>query len=168
MADSSRAITTPALDLVLTGGLSILAMGLLLAWGFGFDGPVQFVAGDWITLMILVNATHFMASYRLLYVSRDQILGNRWSAIYVPLGLLAVFATAALGVEREWIVSNLIFGSSVYLAWHYTGQAWGMVSSFSRIMGVEYTATERLCIRSGMRSLLALHVLYAFYVRVTT
>ena len=136
-------------------------MGLLLAWGFGFDGPVQFVAGDWITLMILVNATHFMASYRLLYVSRDQILGNRWSAIYVPLGLLAVFATAALGVEREWIVSNLIFGSSVYLAWHYTGQAWGMVSSFSRIMGVEYTATERLCIRSGMRSLLALHVLYA-------
>jgi hypothetical protein len=36
-----------------------------------------------------------------------------------------------------------------------------MVSSFSRIMGIEYTSLERICIRSGMRVLLVLHVLFA-------
>jgi hypothetical protein len=161
MSETAPAITTRTLDLVLTGGLSALAMGLLLAWAVAFDGSLEFVNGDWIALLILVNAPHFMASYRLLYVSREQIVENRWSAIYVPLALLGVLGWAALGHHSQWIVSNLIFASSIYLAWHYTGQAWGMVSAFSRVMGIEFTNLERLCIRSGMRVLLALHVLFA-------
>ena len=73
MSETAPAITTRTLDLVLTGGLSALAMGLLLAWAVAFDGSLEFVNGDWIALLILVNAPHFMASYRLLYVSREQI-----------------------------------------------------------------------------------------------
>jgi hypothetical protein len=75
--------------------------------------------------------------------------------------LLAILLWAAIGTQQALIVENLIFASSIYLAWHYTGQAWGMVSSFSRILDVDYTSSERFCIRSGMRILLALHVLYA-------
>jgi hypothetical protein len=51
--------------------------------------------------------------------------------------------------------------SSIYLAWHYTGQAWGMVSAFSQISNIRYAPRERRMIRFGMRTLLALHVLYA-------
>lgn len=161
MAERAPSITTPLLDLFTTGGLSIFAMGALLAWAFVSGDSLAFVDGDWLVFLILVNSPHFMASYRLLYVSRQEILENRWSAIYVPLMLLAILAWAAIGPARVFIVQNLILASSIYLAWHYTGQAWGMVSSFSRILGVDYTGRERLCIRSGMRALLALHVLFA-------
>ena len=162
MQARSPSITTPTLDLVITGGLSIFAMGLLLLWGSVGGGSLEFVNGDWIVLMLLINSTHFMASYRLLYVSREEVLANRWSALYVPAGLLGLLALAGLGFARNGIIENLVLVSSVYLAWHYTGQAWGMVSAFSRILGVEFTQTERYSIRGGMRILLVLHVLFAF------
>lgn len=161
VTERAPSITTPLVDLITTGGLSILAMGVLLVWALAFKGPVDFVDGDWIVLMILINSSHFTASYRLLYVSRQEILGNRWSAIFVPAMLLAILGWAAFGSAQAWIVRNLVLASSIYLAWHYTGQAWGMVSSFSRILGVEYNGIERVCIRSGMRVLLVLHVLFA-------
>jgi hypothetical protein len=154
-------ITTPSLDVLLSGGLSVGAMGALLAWAFAFDGSVTFVDHDWLALAILLNATHFMASYRLLYVSREEVLGNPWSALFVPILLLGALGVAAFGGPRDWIVQQLVLASSIYLAWHYTGQAWGMVSAFSRILGVEYTRLESLGIRSGMRTLLAVHVLFA-------
>ena len=159
-------ITTPSLDVLMTGGLSIVAMGALLTWSLAFDGSVAFVDHDWLTLAILLNATHFMASYRLLYVSRAEIIGNPWSAIYVPVALIALLCFAAVGESRGWIVQQLVLGSSIYLAWHYTGQAWGMVSAFSRILGVDYTRKERLCIQGGTYALLALHVLFALSGRV--
>jgi len=162
MQDRAPSITTPAADVVMTGGLSIVGMSALLVWALGFDGNVDFVSGEWLVPTILLNATHFTASYRLLYVSKAEILANRWSAIFVPGLLLALLAVAAADIGRTWIVSNLVLGSSVYLAWHYTGQAWGMVSAFSRILGIQFTELERHCIRGGMRVLLVLHVLYAF------
>ena len=157
----SPSITTPTLDLVITGGLSTFAMGLLLLWWAAWGGSLEFVDGDWIVLMVLINSTHFMASYRLLYVSREEVLLNRWSAIFVPAGLLGLLAIAAAGFARNEIIQNLVFASSVYLAWHYTGQAWGMVSAFGRILGVKFTQNERYAIRGGMRILLALHVLFS-------
>lgn len=162
MSERAPAITTPTFDLLMTGSLSAFVMAALLAYHFGLGGRVDFVQGDWLLFLIALNATHFMASYRLLYVSREEILGNRWSALYVPAALLAVWGLAVADVARTEIVDNLVLGSSVYLAWHYTGQAWGMVSAFSRILGVRFTDRERLAIRSGMRILLALHVLFAF------
>ena len=162
MSERAPAITTPTFDLLMTGSLSAVVMAALLAYHLGFGGRVDFVDGDWLFFMVAVNATHFMASYRLLYVSREEILGNRWSAIFVPAALVAIWGLAVLDVARAAIVDNLVFVSSVYLAWHYTGQAWGMVSAFSRILGVRFDGRERLAIRSGMRILLTLHVLFAF------
>lgn len=165
MTPRAPSITTPPFDVVMTGGLSLVAMGAILAWSFASGREPGFVDGDWLVPLILVNATHFMASYRLLYVSKAEILSHRWAAIYVPAGLLLVLALAGSGIERTWIVGNLVLVSSIYLAWHYTGQAWGMVSAFSRILGLDFTSTERRCIRGGMRILLVLHVLFAVYGR---
>ncbi len=161
MSSPRAAIATPAADALMTGGLSILGMGAILVALLVFGARVGFVDGDWIAITILVNSTHFMASYRLLYVSKSEVLANRWSAIYVPVLLVGIYLFAAFGTERARTFDVLVFLSSIYLAWHYTGQAWGMVATFGHIVGIRFASWERLCIRAGMRALLALHVLFA-------
>ena len=42
MATRAPSITTPALDVILTGGLSLLAMVFVLIWAFGLGGSVDF------------------------------------------------------------------------------------------------------------------------------
>ena len=96
MTARAPSITTPTFDVVMTGGLSLVVMSAILAWSFASGQEAGFVNGEWLVPMILVNATHFMASYRLLYVSKAEILDNRWSAIYVPIALLSVLGLAAL------------------------------------------------------------------------
>lgn len=173
MPSRPAAVSTPLLDGLLTGGISILGMGLILTYfavvqfaGAGAgntsaESAVRFVQGDWIALTILINSTHFMASYRLLYVSKAEIVANRWSAIVVPAILLGVLVVGAVSPARATIYGWLLLVSSLYLAWHYTGQAWGMVASFGHLHGVRFENSERLAIRFGMRALLALHLLYA-------
>lgn len=158
---SLPAITTAFWDAWLTGGLSILGMGAVLAWLLLFGGEVAFSDADWIALTILINSTHFLASYRLLYSSRAELTAHRWSTLYVPAALLAILVVAAASPQRDLVYAQLVFLSSIYLAWHYTGQAWGMISVASRLTGVDYTSRERAMIRFGLRTLLALHVLFA-------
>ncbi|MFK7896418.1 MAG: hypothetical protein AB8G23_11310 [Myxococcota bacterium] len=171
MPQRAPAVSTPLLDGLLTGGISILGMGALLAYfafislsGAGIGGgerALGFVQGDWIALTILINSTHFMVSYRILYVSKAEIFANRWSTLIVPCLLMGLLLFGAISPEQATIYGWLVLVSSLYLAWHYTGQAWGMVASFGHLHGVRFTNTERLAIRFGMRALLALHLLYA-------
>ncbi len=161
MGRMRAAITTPFWDAFLTGGVSIVGMGAVLAYVLLFQGQIAFSDADWIALTILVNSTHFMASYRLLYSSRTEIAAHRWSTIFIPALLFGTLVLAAFSRERDAVYAQLVFLSSIYLAWHYTGQAWGMVSAFSQIANLRYSPRERLMIRFGMRTLLALHVLYA-------
>jgi hypothetical protein len=64
------------------------------------------------------------------------------------------------------MVVVLISVSSAYLAWHYTGQVWGMMASFSALEGRGFDKTERLLIRSGLRILLAWHVTWFLYTQL--
>lgn len=160
--DARRAaITTPFWDALLTGGLSLVGMAGVLFAVLVLGREVAFTEADWIALTILVNSTHFMASYRLLYSSRAEILAHRWSTIGVPALLLGTLVGAAFSPLRNTVYAWLVLLSSIYLAWHYTGQAWGMVSAFGQLEGIRFSARERQAIRFGLRSLLALHVLYA-------
>lgn len=161
MGAGRPAITTPFWDAFLTGGLSIVGMSAVLAYLLLAGRPIAFADADWIALTILVNSTHFMASYRLLYSSRAEIAAHRWSTIGVPVLLFGTLVGAAFVPVRDMVYAQLLFLSSVYLAWHYTGQAWGMVSVFGRLAQIGFTTRERFLIRFGLRTLLALHVLYA-------
>jgi hypothetical protein len=154
------AISTPVWDGLLTGGLCLVGMGGLLLFRAS-GGEVVFRERDWVALAILLNSPHFMASYRVLYASREGVLRHRWATIGVPLVLLGVITAAALARDATPILRVLVLVSSVYLAWHYAGQTWGMVATFSRLAGVSYTERERRCLRAGPRSLLVLHVLFA-------
>ena len=156
------AIVTPFWDGVTVGGLSLVAMASALAYVYLLGGEFgTFDKFDWIVLSILINATHFMASYRLLYDSLDHVRNAPWAAIYVPLILIALLAYRMLGPGREVVADGILLVSSLYLGVHYTGQAWGMVSSFGHLSGVRFETKERWAIRSGLRVLLVLHVLIA-------
>jgi hypothetical protein len=66
-ADSSSAILAPRLDALLSGTLSI---ALLIALSIlGILNVSTLPLQDFLILTILINGTHFMASYRLLYSS---------------------------------------------------------------------------------------------------
>jgi len=154
MSASTPAITIPWLDAFCVGGFSFLLV------------PVFFVVGPEVffekilVLTIAINMPHFIASYRLLYQRREMIERYRWAAIYVPCALLA-YAGGSLALVPVTVlpVYVLLVGSGVYLAWHYTGQAWGMMASFAYLAGRPFEASERILIRRGLVALLVFHAI---------
>ena len=118
-------------------------------------------------LATLINMPHFMASYRLVYRSRESILRHKWASIYVPAILLVYIVIALWEAQYSpWMVVVLVSVSSAYLAWHYTGQVWGMMASYSYLEGASFEKRERFLIRTGLRILLAWHVTWFLYTQL--
>src|SRR3982750_3158838 len=125
-----KAILSPALDLLCVGGLSLIVFVPLLLSGRADLVLIGAGAQAWIATAI--NMPHFMASYRLVYGSREMILKHRWASIYLPAILfLYIIAAIWMAQSSQVLVYGLITVASVYLAWHYTGQVWGMMASFT-------------------------------------
>ncbi len=156
------AIISPTVDLLLVGGLSLIAFVPLL-----FSGRSDLLiasTGVQAAITAVVNMPHFMASYRIVYRSREMILRHKWASLYVP-GILLVATLAAIW-EAQYstvLVTLLVTVSGGYLAWHYTGQAWGMMASHAVLAGMSYDKTERFLIRGSLRVLLVWHVTWFFY-----
>lgn len=165
MSSRSPAILSPTLDLLLVGGLSLLVfVPLLLS---GRTDLVIIGAGAQAWVATFVNMPHFMASYRLVYRSREMVLKHKWASMYVPAILLAYIALAlwkAKDAPELGII--LVTVSSAYLAWHYTGQVWGMMASFAYLEGTTFDKRERLLIRTGLRVLLAWQVTWFLYTQI--
>ncbi len=141
----------------LTEGLSLSVSGI--PWG---NIIVVGVLGT------LINTPHFMASYHLLYRKREYITRHKLASIWVPLIFVATvgfaFLTPTSGSNsplNSVVVDCLIFLNFVLLAWHYTGQAWGMTGAFAYIGGIRMDGLERKLIRCGYYTLLVWHVLWA-------
>ena len=112
----------------------------------------------------LVNMPHFLASYRMVYRTRESIRQHPWAAIYVPT-LLLISCIGAVYASR-WTdvpISALLTISSSYLAWHYTGQAWGMMATFTHLDGNPFNRIERRLIRGSLFILTAWHIVWFFY-----
>lgn len=152
------AIVTPFIDGLLSGGLALTAMTAVLVY-LWMGGEVSFSQEDWLTLAVLVNGAHFMASYRVLYSSKDHLRKYPWATLGVPIIFSGVILVAALSPDASRLQRPLFFINTIYLAWHYAGQTWGMIATYSRIAGVSYTPSELFRLRAGPRSLMAFHVL---------
>ena len=114
-----------------------------------------------------INMPHFMASHRLVYRDRRTILQHRWASIYMPI-ILAVAIILAL-LEAQYSTAGvviLISIASAYLAWHYTGQVWGMMASYAYLEGTSFDVTERRLVRTSLRILLAWHVTWFLYTQL--
>jgi hypothetical protein len=110
-----------------------------------------------------------MGAYGLLYRPKDNIKKYPFAAIYVPLALVllllvAVFSADTSGVQGLAVNQDIAYvvwlGAAFYLAWHYTGQAWGMIATFSKLSGLELNKFEKYGIRVGLRLLLLWHVVW--------
>jgi hypothetical protein len=156
---SSRAIVSPAIDTLAVGGLSLLAfVPLLLS---GRTDLVLISPGAQATIAALINMPHFLASYRMVYRSREMVLRHQWASLWIPL-ILAFYIVVAIYQSQytPTLVTMLLVVSSGYLAWHYTGQAWGMMATYAHLDGSSFTNEERLLVRGGLRILLAWHVVW--------
>lgn len=159
------AILNPVLDLLFVGGLSLIVFVPLLLTGR--TDLVIIGAGAQAWLATLINMPHFMASYRLVYRSRETILRHKWASIYIPVILFAYVLLAVWQAqESQALVIVLITVSSGYLAWHYTGQVWGMMASFAYLEGFRFEKNERFLIRTGLRILLVWHLSWFMYTQL--
>jgi hypothetical protein len=163
------AIVSPWVDAFCVGGGSLLLLvPMLLASGDSFLGTETQVHW-WLNpvmgwLAVLVNWPHFFASYRMVYRSKATILKHPWASLYVP-GFLLVFSAFAIWraeINAVWIALLAIVAGG-YLAWHYTGQAWGMMAAFAHLGGGRFDPTETRLIRGGLRLLLLWHLTWFFY-----
>lgn len=162
---SPPSILNPVLDFLFVGGLSLIVfVPLLLS---GRTDLVLIGAGAQAWVATTINMPHFMASYRLVYRSRDMIMQHKWASIYVPT-ILVAYIVLALWVAQSSpvLVIVLVAVSSAYLAWHYTGQVWGMMASYAYLGGTRFEKSERLLIRTGLRILLAWHVTWFLYTQL--
>lgn len=158
-------IISPIVDLLLAGGLSLIVfVPLLLS---GRTDLVIIGAGAQALLAATINMPHFMASYRIVYRSKEMILKHKWASIFVP-AILIVYSALALYTASDTpaLAIVLVAVSSAYLAWHYTGQVWGMFASYSYLGGTRIEKSERTLIRTGLRILLAWHVMWFLYTQL--
>lgn len=147
------------------GGLSLLVMVPMLLTGRTDLLLVGVGAQAWIATAI--NMPHFMASYRLVYGSTRMIMTHKWASLYLPAILLVYLGVAIWEAQySQMLVLVLITVSSVYLAWHYTGQVWGMMASYTYLGGASFEASERRLIRTSLRILLAWHVAWFLYTQL--
>ena len=158
-------IINPVIDFLCVGGLSLIVfVPLLLS---GRSDLVLIGAGAQAWVATTINMPHFMASYRLIYRSRDMVLRHKWASIYVPAILIAYSAVALWDAQRSPVLAIVLVSvSSAYLAWHYTGQVWGMMASYTYLGGARFENVERLLIRTGLRILLAWHVTWFLYTQL--
>jgi hypothetical protein len=102
----TRALTTRFLDFWLLGGASLLvwlAMFVLQhfrsAWAI--DHHFESLAMTALSLTLIVNHPHFMASYRLAYGRGPRfVAAHWWQLAVVPALLLGLFAWAYANFER--------------------------------------------------------------------
>ncbi len=156
---------SPLVDWLAVGGLSILVLLPLLATGR--TDLVLVGAGVQAWMLTAINMPHFLASYRLVYGSKAMILRHKWASIGVPAILLLWIAAAF--VLSDWtqpLGIGLVTVSSIYLAWHYTGQVWGMMASFAYLGGTAFDARERTLIRTSLRIMLTWHVAWFLYTQL--
>jgi hypothetical protein len=112
----------------------------------------------------LVNMPHFLASYRMVYRTRASIRAHPWAAVYVPSILLTCCIAAVIASRWTSVpISALLTISSTYLAWHYTGQAWGMIATFTYLDGASFNPMERRLVRGSLYILMAWHVVWFFH-----
>ncbi|AKR42990.1 hypothetical protein [Methylophilus sp. TWE2] len=164
-------IASPALDFWLTGGVSVIVMAMLLLlywWDGNQSTSVTAAISQAIVLQALVNWPHFMGAYGLLYRPLSNIKKYPFATLYIPAILLICLVVALVTAPHQvsiWAVNQDIayaiwLVAAFYLAWHYTGQAWGMMATFSRLSGLALDQRQRWLLRAGLRLLLIWHVVW--------
>jgi hypothetical protein len=154
------ALATPLVDAVAAGAGSLALAAAMLAVGPDVAGP--WLSRAFLPLSFLLNWPHFMASYHLLYTTPGATLKHPFATKLVPAGLCVYALVAAAALDRAPMLLKVFHAAAtVYLAWHYTGQAWGTMAAFAGMEGTPFDEKGRLLMRANMCALLAFHAVWA-------
>src|SRR5881227_697924 len=99
LSSGRPSIINPIVDLLLVGGLSLIVFVPLLV--SGRTDLVMIGAGAQAWLAATINMPHFMASYRIVYRSKEMILKHKWASIYIPSLLLALVVLALWDAQQN-------------------------------------------------------------------
>jgi hypothetical protein len=157
---SVGAIVSPTLDALLGGGASLIAIAVI------FVLPTHVASSWWaqafLPLSVLLNWPHFAASYHLLYTMPGAAAKHPFATKYVPVLLIAYATVAILVYSRAPILLQAFHSvAAMYLAWHYTGQAWGAMATFAHTEGLRFDALARRLIGANLIALLAWHATWS-------
>ena len=149
------------MDFWFVAGISVVVRGTILALPGGLTLR-RLNTQVALAVQVLLNYPHFAGSFWLLYRSRRQVQRYRRAAVTVPVLLFVymVVAVALTGLDLPVPLVLLSLVASVYLSWHYTGQNFGMVSTWAVVDGVRFSPDERSLIRLSFRFLLAWQVVW--------
>ena len=115
-------------------------------------------------LHIALNFPHFIASYRIIYASKERIWRYKYATIVVPLFLiLASLFALSQSVDNGLYVHLLVVASGLYIGIHYTGQTWGMMAVHAYLAKRPFSKSERILIRAGLYGLAFFHA--SFFAR---
>lgn len=149
-------------DCASVGGAALLILVPLLL----FPGLEGLLTGATLAsvLHIAINFPHFIASYRIIYTSKERIWRYKNATIGVPLLLLAVSIFAlSQSYENGLYVHLLVVASGLYIGIHYTGQTWGMMAVHAHLTKRPFINAERRMIRAGLYALAFFHA--SFFTR---
>jgi len=159
-AARSTALTTPWLDFLLAGGLSLIVMAGIQLWlplqGESTSAAVAPVSTLFWWLAFLVNWPHFLITYQILYWNnRDQVLKRPrfiWAGIVAPaLMIAALIAIAVLRIPQGFgYLLNLMF---LLVGWHFVKQSYGVAVVLSAKAGWYLKPMERRIARTAMYAL---------------
>jgi hypothetical protein len=152
------AIMSPAIDTLCIGGLFIGIAGYALVGQVA--SPAQRTSAM-LLIGIFLNAPHFMASYRLLYGSAER-WGSYFSASVIIPALLVVYAAVGMLTYQQQpaILTSLVAAAGLLLAWHWTGQTWGMISVYSTMDNRLINTLERRLLRTNLYVLMIWHIVW--------
>lgn len=166
-----HAIVSPRFDFWAAGGVSICMMTFAIALIFLSSPTKQSVAqimSNFFIFQVLINWPHFLAAYSLLYRHGGSKYNYPYSRTYVPFILIAIllvsidwhsFSLTNIRVNQDsayfiWLVA------SIYLAWHYVGQSWGLFVTFSHLSNLRLQSNEFQLLKKCFRTLIAWHVVW--------
>ncbi len=173
-ATQTKAIITPRIDAICGGGLSLVVAVIVIAYGLVTEagmGRMLVAIQVYLFTDLLINWPHFMASYRLLYSKRANFQRHPLVTIGMPIAALTLFAyiayrcytdPATTSTSSLMVLSVIHVFAPIMLAWHYTGQSWGMTACFAFLSGLRMNDRERRLIRAGFYTLFVYHIGLAY------
>ncbi len=169
-----EAIVSPWVDFWCVGGLSVLLMIGITAYILSQQLTVGYIEGDinvidLFLFQLLLNWPHFVISYKILYSKKDNFKKYPMATTYVPVVLLSICLLSFLFVDENNLPSFAVHQQTAhyfwllaafYLAWHYTGQAWGMIAVFTNIANIKFLDWEAKALRLSTKSMIIWHVVW--------
>ena len=121
-----------------------------------------------LVLQALLNWPHFMISYRMLYSERSNFRKYPMATVWIPVALILVVALVGVLLIADDVVwaNNIAYLvwmlAAFYLAWHYVGQAWGVIRVSAQLSQLKMTVAENKWLYFSVRVMLVWHVIWGF------